>query len=70
MHCYILKDEELIHLLNDIVKSSALEGVGKEHSEMLSTLEVAKGFLSEHVSRLGLPYKLPALEPLTAFYKA
>ncbi|WP_081090488.1 DEAD/DEAH box helicase [Vibrio splendidus] len=68
--CRIVKDEELIHFLNDVLKSDMSENVVNEQFQMLSTLEVAEAFLSENVSSLGLPYKLPSLEPLTAFYRA
>ncbi|MCR9629667.1 hypothetical protein NB520_13110 [Vibrio antiquarius] len=69
MHCNVVKDEELIQLLNEMIKNNAPADVLREPNDMLSVLEVAKGFLSEQVLSLGLPYKLPTVEPLTAFYK-
>ncbi|TOB72072.1 DEAD/DEAH box helicase [Vibrio parahaemolyticus] len=69
MHCNVVKDEELIHLLNEMIKNNAPADELREPNDMLSVLEVAKGFLSEQVLSLGLPYKLPTVEPLTAFYK-
>ncbi|MEE3878338.1 DEAD/DEAH box helicase [Vibrio sp. YYF0003] len=69
MHCNVVKDEELIHLLNEMIKNNTLADVLREPDDLLSILEVAMGFLSEQVLSLGLPYKLPTFEPLTAFYK-
>ncbi|WP_274026658.1 DEAD/DEAH box helicase [Vibrio parahaemolyticus] len=69
MHCNVVKDEELIHLLNEMIKNNTIADVLREPDDLLSILEVAMGFLSEQVLSLGLPYKLPTFEPLTAFYK-
>lgn len=44
MDCNVVKDEALIHLLNEMIKNNTTEDILREPDDLLSILEVAKGF--------------------------
>lgn len=69
-NCQVIKEEELVRQLNKCLKAHTETESKRIPQDLLVVLQVASNYLKENVANLGLPFKLPNSEPITAFYKA
>lgn len=69
-NCHVLKDEELVHFLNAHIKqNSAAVNKNLNYDIKLELIDSASTYLESNVHQIGLPFKLPTIQLLSAFFK-
>lgn len=67
--CEIVKDEELVIFLNQQIKQTQDICSDRNADNLFESLNNASIYLHEKISDLGLPFKMPIIQPISAFYK-